>query len=206
MAVPDECEITYPADLARFGAAPDNTATFTVTGTTDPSISVQLLLEDVPEGDPVTSSVAGAFSIPVTLPLGAHDLSALAGTDPDTLESSSITVVVFDVVAAIGSDTAEKSVTWYLNFLAGADVTTNNLLDARTAACTWAGVSPADYSMMGALNVKAGNTDRSLWKRVNTVLNQLAQNAATPGSYPNARAQWLDNQTALYNICVAEQA
>ena len=204
MAVPETCVITSPTDGTTVGALPDGTATMDVVGTTDAEIPVELFFGAVSQ-DTGESDEEGNFTFAdVEFPTGTTVVTVVAGEDPDTLESDPVDVIVQDMLDPIVK-ADEHSVQWYLNWLAGLDVTGNDLLTEKDAACVWAGVSPRDYSLIGALNTKAGN-DRSLWiKNKNVILNQLSQEAQSK-TFPDFTVPWLTSQAALLLICLAEQA
>src|SRR5581483_7063247 len=132
--------------------------------------------------------------------IGSHSLTVVAGTNPDTLTSAAVAITVTDILT--GDALGGKSAQWYLNFLAGRSVSAgsvNTMLTARAAACAWAGVSVVDYTYAGALNVKAGITDRSLWVSPNKALNFIAYNTTNPDSCK----PWLTNMQALRKIALA---
>ena len=97
----------------------------------------------------------------------------------------------------------DRSVAWYLNYLVGAiegPVPGHAPFSERHAACVWAGVDVADYSIQGALNVKAGNTDRAEWLPIRAVLNQLAQ-GKTLREFNLNRGVLVSEREALLRIC-----
>lgn len=197
MAAPSTCVITSPA-TSSVGAGPAGTYSVTVTGTTDASTPVELF-DGVTSKGTATSSGAGAFTFSnKTLAVGAHSLTVRAGVDPDFTTSTAVVVTVVDPTADIG-DPRNRKAGWYLNFLAGNTVygiAENLLPPASQAACTWAGVSPLRYGLIGALNVKAGITDPTLYKPVEACLNLIAYNTADL----NACRPWLHAQQALYKL------
>jgi hypothetical protein len=112
-----------------------------------------------------------------------------------------VNITVQDVLTSITS-AGDRSVQWYLNFLAGQTVQPGsavNLLTPREAACVWAGVSVANYGLIGALNVKAGITDPSNYVTANKALNFIKYSTTNP----NSCRPWLTNQQALLAICLA---
>lgn len=97
----------------------------------------------------------------------------------------------------------DRSVTWYLNLLAGTvegPVPGRAPHTERHAACLWAGVPVADFTLQGALNVKAGNDLRPDWLPLPAVLNQLAQ-GKTLAEFKASRGRLLGDQEALYQVC-----
>lgn len=97
----------------------------------------------------------------------------------------------------------DRSLAWYLNLLAGTvegPVPGRAPHTERQAACLWAGVPVQDYTMQGALNLKAGNVLRSDWLPVEAALNQLAQNK-TLADFKATRGRLVGDQEALYAVC-----
>lgn len=204
MAAPETCVITFPPDGWVAGAAPDNTATLDVNGTTDATTPVEVF-DDAGSAGTTTSSAQGAWTVAaVVLELGDNVLMATAGTDPDTTDSTVHTVTVVDTLAAVAK-ADDRTLQWYLNWLAAGNVRTPSLLDMKDAACDWAGVSRAQYSLIGALNVKAGNAVGRWQRNMNMLLNQLAQQAEGK-TFPDYRVAWRGNLQAAHDICVAVQA
>ena len=208
MAAPATCVITFPTTGWTVGAAPNNTATLSVTGTTDPSTPVELF-DGVTSKGTSTSNGSGAFTFTSKVfAIGDHSLTVVAGTDPDTTTSAAVTLHVIDVIAAI-DDPNNRSMQWYLNFLAGETVYNipgGSMLSCKDAACNWAGVSKNDYTLLGALNAKATNTV-GIWLPVNQVLNQLADPTGFNAKLPclSTAREWLTDAEALYAIALAEQ-
>lgn len=203
MAAPATCVITAPVTNTTLQWLPGGTATVTVTVTTDAATPVQLKFGGVNSGSPVTSNGSGLATFTnKSFPIGTTVLTAVAGTAPDTTTSTAINVIVSNPVAAVtkGSD---RSVRWYLNWLASQPVNVEPALTARAAACAWAGVSVVDYGLIGALNVKTANTDRSRWQSVNACLNRLAYGLTGPWLPKDTDVVWLSNQDALLIIAQA---
>jgi len=204
MAAPETCEITSPLDGATFGALPDGTYTTDVVGTTDPDVDVELFFGAVSQ-DTGTADENGDFVFEdVEFPTGTTVVTVVAGTDPDTLESDPVDVIVTDLLATI-TNADQHTTEWYLNWLAGSNMASPSLLTAHDAACLWASVSARDYSLIGALNTVAGNA-RSLWiKNMNVILNQVSQEARGL-TFPNYTVPWQSNQEALLTTCQENQA
>lgn len=202
MAAPATCVITAPANNYTVNAGPDGTALVTVTVTTDAATPVQLKFGAVAHGSPVTSNGSGLATFTnVVFPIGTTVLTAVAGTDPDTTTSTAKNVIVVNALAAIvqGSD---RTVKWYLNYLAGQSVAGEPPLTARAAACAWAAVSVVDYDLIGAFNVKAGNTDRTRWQSVNACANRLAYGLTGPWLPKDTDVVWLSTPNALLVIAL----
>lgn len=183
MAVPGSCVITSPTAGQVFQSTTGaGTATITATVTTDPATDVALRKNAGAYGTPVTSNGSGLATITgFVLSAGSNVLRARAGTTPDFLESSDVTVTVTNVIGNIGK-AEDRSSQYYLNWLAGYDVSGPSLVDMKDAACQWAGVSKADFSLIGALNVKAGNAVGRWQRNLNLLLNQLARQLSAAGA------------------------
>lgn len=203
MPAPATCVITAPPTGTTIGALPGGGNTITVTVTTDAATPVQLKFGGVNSGSPVTSNGAGLATFTAkAFPTGTTVLTAVAGTDPDTTTSAAVTVIVQNLIAAI-TKSSDRSVTWYLNWLAGQNVDHGPPLNAHDAACVWAGVAKADYGLIGALNVKASNTDRTRWQGVNAVLNQIKYGHSGPWVSKDTDVVWLSTSDALLAIATA---
>lgn len=202
MPAPATCVITAPANNYTVDAKPGGTALITVTVTTDATTPVQLKFGVTNHGAPVTSNGAGLATFTnVAFPIGTTVLTAVAGTDPDFTTSTAKNVIVTNQIALIAAG-SDRSVAWYLNWLAGNSIS-GSLMTAKDAACLWAGVSNVDYGLIGALNVKASNTDRSRWMSVNATLNQIKYGHSGPWLPSDTDVVWLSSQNALLAIALA---
>lgn len=186
MAAPATCVMTAPADGAVIEiASGQSSIDVHVTGTTDPSVAVQILDDGDPIGDPGAANGGGAFDITLTLTPGVYVLTALAGDDPETTESSPArTIHVRPTIRTAAT------VTWYFNWLNDSIVSGIPQYTAKRAACLWAGVA-VDKSMAAALNEILGNAP-GLWVSVNQALNEIAETSG------------LGNANALKAICEGE--
>lgn len=203
MAAPETCVIVSPADGVVVGALPDGTAAMDVVGTTDPDVDVELFFGAVSKGVGSADGDGNFTFADVIFPTGATMVSVTAGTDPDTTDSAAVTVTVQDLLALIGTG-SDRSISWYLNWLAGSNMSSPSLLTDQDAACLWAGVSTRDYSLIGALNTVAGNARDSWVKNLNVLLNQISQQARGL-TYRSYTVPWQSNQAALLTICLEEQ-
>lgn len=197
---------TSPADLQRFMAGTGGTAPVVVSGATTNNAAgtatdLELLIDEVEED--TIQLAAGVLPYefdPFPMSVGIHEIQVggWQGAQDPHIFSTAITI---EVVAHNGAADS-WSVSRYLNFLAGNAVTgsDNTMPSARQAACTWAGVSPVDNGLIGALNIKAGRTDKQRYVPINKALNMIAYGVSDVDAlrpYP-----WLDNQEALQKIAM----
>lgn len=201
MPAPATSVITSPVTGFTKWVGPGDSYTTSVTGTTDADTPVELL-DGVTSKGTGTSNGSGAFTFASKVfAIGSHSLTVRAGTDPDFTTSTAVVITVTDAVTPIAR-ADDRSVAWYLNFLAGtsaANMAANLLLTPKDAACDWAGVSRANFTYTGALNSKAGITDPTLWVSVNKALNLIAYGTTNP----DLCRPWLTDQQALLKIALA---
>lgn len=204
MAAPTECEITFPTDGWTAGAGPGGTATIGCDATSDAeegaNPEIQFLIDDV-VAEEVATDVDGNLHLAVDFPIGTSTLTANAVNDDGSFESAPVDVTVLDMTENIGN-AADRSVRWYLNFLAGNTVynVADPLLPSiRSAACKWAGVSEVNYGTIGALNAKAGRTDPLAYASQNACLNLIAYDTDDF----NDCVPWLTDQEALFMLATA---
>lgn len=201
MPAPATSVITSPATALTVWVGPGDSYTTSVSCSTDATTAVELL-DGVTSKGTGTSNGSGVFTFTSKVfAIGAHSLTVRAGTDPDFTTSAAVVLTVTDALTPIAR-ADDRTVGWYLNFLAGtsaANMQSGLLLTPKDAACVWAGVSRANFTYSGALNTKAGITDPTLWVSVNQALNFIAYGSTNP----DACRPWLTDQQALLKIAKA---
>lgn len=200
------CTQTTPTNLRRYLATPGSTALVSTVGsfTVDASAitNTEMLLDAAQVDNEAIPSGTLTFTLgPIAVAVGAHTVQSGAWTSAQTPHIFSATANITVVQGPADAD--GWSVTRYMNFLAGNSTTMSDVTGTtlRAAACQWAGVSIVDFTTVGALNMRAGNTGRQLWVDMTTALNLIAYGVTSVRQLRDLK--YLNDQDALYKIATA---